>query len=126
MVGDAWRHHSALSGFERLRDVAVASGLILLCLPLMLLVAIAIKCDSRGRALSWQPRVGPRGYRFWACRFRIRIDGENPRSCEAQALTSVGDLIHRCRIDALPQLLNVLRGEMTCAPGDPERPFFFD
>ena len=50
----------------------------------------------------------------------------NRRSCENQPLTFVGDLIRWFRIDALPQLVNVLRGQMTCFPADPVRLFFLD
>lgn len=126
MVGDAWRQHSTLPGSDRLRDLVVAGGLIFLVLPLMIFVAIAIKCDSGGPTLSWEQRIGPRGQRFWACRFRITPQGDTTRFGDKKQLTFVGDLIHWMRIDTLPQLVNVLRGEMTCAPGDPQRPFFLD
>ena len=126
MVGDAWRQHSTLPGSDRLRDLVIAGGLIFLVLPLMFFVAIAIKCDSGGPTLSWEQRIGPRGQRFWACRFRITAQGDTTRFGDKKQLTFVGDLIHWLRIDTLPQLVNVLRGEMTCIPGDPQRPFFLD
>jgi lipopolysaccharide/colanic/teichoic acid biosynthesis glycosyltransferase len=126
VIGNAWRHPSALPELDRLRDVAVASALLLLLLPLMLFVSIAIKVDSRGPLLRWELRTGPGGNRFRACRFRITVDEQSVRACREPALTFVGNLIHWLRIDVLPQLVNVLRGEMTCIPSDPQRPFFLE
>lgn len=126
MLGNVWRQPSALPEFDRLRDVAVASALLLLFLPLMLFVSIAIKADSRGPVLRWELRTGPGGNRFRACRFRTTVNEHSAGLCQSPALTFVGNLIHWLRIDTLPQLVNVLRGEMSCFPGDPQRPFFLE
>ena len=125
MIGGAWRARSPRPWFERFGELVVASGLIILSLPLMIVVAIAIKCDTRGPVLLLEQRTSPSGDRFRAYRFRITVDGQSVRF-SAKPLTFVGDLIHWLRLDALPQLVNVLRGEMTCIPGDPERLFFLD
>lgn len=126
MVGDAKRHHSALPGLARWSDLAVACVIIVLCLPLMVVVAAAIECENPGPLLSWEARIGPDGQRFWGCRFRICACGQGPRAINSQMLTFTGNLIRWLHVDALPQLINVLRGEMTSFPGDRRRPFFLD
>lgn len=126
MMGRAWRQPSTLPDLDRLSDLAAAGILIPLLLPLMFFLAIAVKCESEGPVLVWEQRTGPSGHRFWACRFRIARAVEGRRFGEKPLLTAVGDLIHWLRIDALPQLVNVVRGEMTCVPGHARRPFFLD
>jgi len=103
-------------------NVAFAGVLLIVTLPLMILVAIAIKLDSRGPILVREPRVDRRGRRFLALRFRITADG-SPREAE---VTFVGNIIHYLRVDNLPQLSNVLRGEMTCFTGDSDCTFLLD
>jgi polysaccharide biosynthesis protein PslA len=124
MTQNASQSNLPLSRIDRVREGIVAGGLIVLLLPLMVLVAIAIKCDSRGPVFVWGKRVGPRGQPFWALRFRTTVVNESSHLQERLAFTFVGNVLCRLRIDALPQLFNVLRGEMTCFPGDPERLFF--
>jgi putative colanic acid biosynthesis UDP-glucose lipid carrier transferase len=111
--------------FARSGDFILACVLIVLFLPLIIVVALAIKCDSRGPVLLWELRVTPGGRRFWALKFRITVQGSEASHREPQA-TFVGDIIRTLRLDALPQLLNVLRGEMTCLPADPDYLFFLD
>lgn len=111
---------------RRLGDFVIACGLIILVLPLMILVAIAVKCDSRGPVFVWVPRTGPFGRPFSALRFRVAAYGVGICSDGISELTFVGGIIHAVRLDLLPQLLNVLRGEMTCLPGDSDRLFFLE
>ena len=92
----------------------------------MIVVAIAVKCDSRGPVFVWMPRTGPLGRQFLALRFRITAYGAGAYSDAIPELTFVGGIIHALRLDLLPQLVNVLRGEMTCLPGDPDRLFFLE
>jgi lipopolysaccharide/colanic/teichoic acid biosynthesis glycosyltransferase len=107
-------------------DIVLASFLLLLALPLMILVAIAISCDSRGPVLVWEQRVGPRGRQFWALKFRSTAHRAGAYLYGEPEATFVGGIIHTLRLDPLPQLVNVLRGEMTCLPADPGHLFFLE
>lgn len=117
---------------KRLFDLVIASIALLLTLPLMFIIAILIKCDSRGPALYRQERVGLRGRRFILYKFRsMRVDAEAAGIPEWAAvgdprITNVGKFIRHTRIDELPQLLNVLRGEMSVVGPRPERPYFVE
>jgi len=126
MVGGQWRARSTRPWFERLADVTIAFGLIALFLPLMIIVAIAIKCDSRGPFLVWERRTRPPGLQFRALKFRCRIHGARAQPFAEPETTFVGGIIRYLRIDTLPQLVNVLRGEMTCLPADPDYQFFLE
>src|SRR5215468_5662704 len=124
----AARSASLKSGF----DLVVACALIALALPLMLLVALAIKWDSQGPIFYRQERVGLGGRRFQVLKFRsMRQDAEaNGQPVWAEVddhrITRVGRFIRWARIDELPQLFNVLRGEMSMVGPRPERPFFVE
>ena len=115
---------------RRVADVVGSLLLLLLLLPLMLMTALAIRLTSPGPALFRQERVGLHGRTFMLLKFRsMRADAEaggrpvwatqrDPR------VTPVGGFIRRVRIDELPQLINVLRGEMSFIGPRPERPYF--
>jgi lipopolysaccharide/colanic/teichoic acid biosynthesis glycosyltransferase len=115
------RHRAIRSG-----DLVVASVLFLITLPLMILVAIAIKCDSRGPIFSREERLYPRGYRFFALKFRSTVHEERPSRGVEPEVTFVGGIMRFLRIDNLPQLVNVVRGEMTCVASDPDHLFFLE
>jgi exopolysaccharide biosynthesis polyprenyl glycosylphosphotransferase len=114
---------------KRALDVCLGSLLVALTFPLWLLIAVAIRLDSRGPALFVQERVGSNGIRFNMFKFRsMRSDAEPMRS-ELAALneldgpvfkirndprvTRVGRVLRRTSLDELPQLLNVISGEMS-------------
>jgi exopolysaccharide biosynthesis polyprenyl glycosylphosphotransferase len=119
-------------GVKRIADLIVASVLILFTLPLMAIVAIAIKCESRGPIFYRQERVGLRGARFVVMKFRSMVenaeaDGRPIWAAQRDArVTGVGNIIRRFRIDELPQLFNVLKGEMSMIGPRPERPYFVE
>ena len=114
---------------KRTLDLVLASLLLVVLLPLLLLVAIAIKLNSRGPVFYRQTRVGRDGLHFRIVKFRSMVDGaEHMRAAldvqnEAgegffkvtadPRVTRVGRIIRAVYIDELPQLLNVLRGEMS-------------
>jgi exopolysaccharide biosynthesis polyprenyl glycosylphosphotransferase len=103
---------------------------LLLAAPLMLLVAIAIRLDSRGPALYWQERVGRNGRSFTLAKFRsMRTDaeaGSGPvwAGADDPRITRVGRWLRKLRIDEIPQLWSVIRNDMSLVGPRPERPFF--
>jgi sugar transferase (PEP-CTERM system associated) len=111
-------------------DVVGALLGLVLTLPLMLLIALAIKCDSRGPVLFRQRRVGQNGRIFVLNKFRsMRQDAE--AGCGAvwaqpddPRVTRVGRFLRKTRLDELPQLFNVLVGHMSFVGPRPERPEF--
>jgi sugar transferase (PEP-CTERM system associated) len=116
---------------KRLIDVVIAATGLLLAAPLMLLTAIAIALDSRGPILYRQVRAGELGTPFTLYKFRsMRVDAEQTGARFAEEndprVTRVGRFIRKTRIDELPQLYNVLRGEMSMVGPRPERPVFIE
>ena len=114
---------------RRLRDITGSLLLLFLTLPLCLLVACLIKLESRGPVMYRQDRVGLHGKVFTLLKFRsMRVDAEAAGPCWATErdprITRVGAFIRAQRIDELPQLLNVLRGDMSLVGPRPERPCF--
>ena len=117
---------------KRIFDIILASALLVLTAPLMVLTALVIKLDTRGPAIFSQERVGLLGCRFIVHKFRsMRLDAERKTGPtwakeNDDRVTRVGAFIRKCRIDELPQLWNVLRGEMSFAGPRPERPYFVE
>jgi exopolysaccharide biosynthesis polyprenyl glycosylphosphotransferase len=123
---------STSDGARRVADLIVACALILFTLPLMAIVAVAIKCESRGPIFYRQERIGLRGARFMVMKFRSMVQNAEAGGRPVWAaqhdarVTSVGNIIRRFRIDELPQLFNVLSGEMSMIGPRPERPYFVE
>ncbi len=117
---------------KRFFDLTAASVLLLFAWPLMLLVALAVRLDSRGPVLYSQVRVGERGQHFVLTKFRsMRVDAEKDgvarwASKDDDRSTRVGRFIRLTRLDELPQLFAVLRGHMSFVGPRPERPHFVD
>ena len=117
---------------KRFADLMFALLLAVLASPLLVLSAIAIKLDSRGPILFRQIRVGLDGKTFVVYKFRsMREDAENDTgpvwAQEADSrVTRVGKALRKFRLDEVPQLFNVLRGEMSLVGPRPERPYFVD
>jgi exopolysaccharide biosynthesis polyprenyl glycosylphosphotransferase len=109
-----------------------AAILLVLAAPIMLLTAMAIRLDSPGEVIFRQERVGLAGRRFMCLKFRsMRSDAEQDGKARWAVrndarVTRVGGVIRKLRIDELPQLLNVLRGEMSLVGPRPERQCFID
>lgn len=120
-----------LSMSKRLVDVVVAGVGLVVALPLMALVAVAIRLTSHGPVLYHQRRVGRHGRIFVVHKFRsMRPDAEvatGPVWAAKEGderVTPLGSVLRRCRLDELPQLWNVLRGDMSVVGPRPERPEF--
>ena len=116
---------------KRIFDVSVAAvGLIALS-PLMLILAVLIKCDSQGPVFFKQKRIGKNFRAFLIYKFRTMKEnaelsgpvitiGEDPR------ITRVGRFLRSAKVDELPQLINVLKGEMSLVGPRPELPRFVE
>jgi lipopolysaccharide/colanic/teichoic acid biosynthesis glycosyltransferase len=116
---------------KRSCDVVGSTILLAALLPLGLMVAISIKFDSPGPVFFRHYRIGKNGKQFILWKFRsMKADvpryGIHPQSAADMRLTRVGRLIRRLSIDELPQLINVLRGEMSFVGPRPEMPFIVD
>ena len=117
---------------KRLFDVLAASALLLIAWPFMVLVAALIRLESSGPILYQQTRIGEGGRPFELIKFRsMRVDAEGDGVARwAQRgddrTTRVGKFIRLTRLDELPQLFNILRGEMSIVGPRPERPQFVD
>ncbi len=115
---------------KKVLDLTLALSLLVLTLPLMLLVAVSIRLDSKGPILFRQPRVGHNSRIFMINKFRSMRDNAERESGAVWAtagdprVTRVGRIIRRTRLDELPQLFNVLLGEMSFVGPRPERPEF--
>jgi exopolysaccharide biosynthesis polyprenyl glycosylphosphotransferase len=119
-------------GMKRGVDLALAIIFIILTAPLMALIAAVIKLDTPGPAIFSQERVGLRGRRFTVYKFRsMRLDAEKHTGPKWAAenddrITTVGAFLRKCRLDELPQLFNVLSGDMSLIGPRPERPYFVE
>jgi sugar transferase (PEP-CTERM system associated) len=131
IFSEGFRKSAIVSAAKRLLDMVVAGVGLALALPIIVATTLAIKLTSKGPVLYHQERVGLRGHTFTVHKFRsMRTDAEvgtgpvwaskdgDPR------VTPVGRFLRRSRIDEIPQLWNVLVGEMSFVGPRPERPGF--
>ena len=115
---------------KRLFDIVASSVLLLTTMPIMFITAMLIWLESGGPILYRQERVGEYGRTFHVLKFRsMRVDAERdgvPQWAKKQddRATRIGRVIRKMRIDELPQVFNVLRGDMSFVGPRPERPYF--
>ena len=132
IFGDGFNQGTLRTFVKRVFDIVCASVLIVLSAPIMLATAVVIALESRGPVLYRQERVGFGGKLFNVAKFRsMRTDAEQdgkPRwaTTNDSRVTRIGQFIRRVRIDELPQLFTVLRGEMSLVGPRPERPYFVE
>jgi lipopolysaccharide/colanic/teichoic acid biosynthesis glycosyltransferase len=111
---------------RRFGDFVIACVFLAITFPLMIIVALTIKLESPGPILVRQTCIG-RGRRFQMLKFRTIVhDPEHAMPAWAQKTTQVGLLLRHTRIEALPQLINVLRGEMSMIDSGAGSPSFLD
>jgi len=115
---------------NRMLDVVISALLLVILSVPMLLVAILVKLTSRGPAMYHQERTGLGGRPFTILKFRtMRVDAEDTtgpvwaRRGDPRR-TGIGKFLRRLSLDELPQLFNILRGDMSLVGPRPERPFF--
>lgn len=131
VFSDGFRLSRLVRSVKRIGDLALASAALLALSPAIAALALLIKLDSRGPVFYRQERVGQGGRLFKLTKFRtMRVDAEamtgpvwasatnDPRT------TRLGRLLRKVRLDELPQLMNVVRGEMSLVGPRPERPHF--
>lgn len=116
---------------KRAFDIAFATGLLILALPVLLVAALLIRMDSKGPVLFRQVRIGLNGAPFVLFKLRTMYvdaekDGPKTTAENDPRVTPVGRWLRRMRMDEFPQLWNVLRGEMSVVGPRPERQFFID
>jgi lipopolysaccharide/colanic/teichoic acid biosynthesis glycosyltransferase len=112
---------------KRAFDLVLASVLLVMLMPLVIVIAIAIKLDSRGPVLYRCRRAGRHGVEFAMLKFRKMHDGAGGLALTAPddaRFTRVGNVLARTKLDEIPQLFNVLRGEMSLVGPRPEDPYF--
>jgi len=115
---------------KRVVDLALSTLFLALGWPILLLAAIAIKLDSPGSVFVRQERVGERGRIFRLLKFRTMVDDAEAQtgpvwtSEKDPRITRVGRLLRKTRLDEFPQILNVIKGEMSFIGPRPERPHF--
>lgn len=117
---------------KRLSDILVAFVLLVINSPIILITAIAIKLDSKGPVFFKQERSGLNGKIFRMVKFRSMYQDAEKHTGPVWSqkndprITKVGRIIRKLRIDELPQMYNVLKGEMSLVGPRPERPFFVE
>ena len=121
----------AYDAVKRVCDFATALLLLILLLPAFALTAALVKVDSPGPALFCQDRIGRNARKFVLWKFRsMQIDApkyaRSPTTDKDPRLTRMGRLLRRISVDELPQLVNVLKGEMSLVGPRPEMPFIVD
>ncbi|MBW7885040.1 MAG: sugar transferase [Caldilineaceae bacterium] len=136
----------AIDGFQRfvkrLFDIATSATTLLLLAPIMATVALAIKLEDRGPILYRAPRVGENGKIFYMLKFRSMVVGADQlqslvnktdpqgrlvhKRADDPRITRVGRIIRRTSIDEFPQLINVLKGEMSLVGPRPELPWLVE
>lgn len=130
IYGEGFRQGRVRAFVKRAFDLVVALMLLALVWPIMVVFAVLIRLESRGPVIYRQERVTQGGRTFTVLKFRsMRVDAEREgkpvwAGAGDARVTRIGKLMRRTRIDELPQLLNVLFGEMSFVGPRPERPYF--
>ena len=113
--------------FKRVFDILLSLVLLVLLSPVMLILALAIRLDSPGEVLFRQVRVTQYGQEFRIFKFRTMVANAQQLGTQVTVqgdmrITRVGKLLRKCRLDELPQLLNILMGQMSFVGNRPEVP----
>lgn len=116
---------------KRAFDIVVSFILLSILLPVFIILAIAIKIDSRGPVFFRQTRVTQYGEKFRIFKFRTMVQDAEKKGAQVTQkgdarITRVGKLIRKCRLDEVSQLIDVLRGKMTFVGTRPEVPKYVD
>ena len=132
VFGDGFDQSSLRSAIKRTFDLAASVILLTVTLPIILVAALCILIEGGPPIFYRQKRVGKGGETFMVLKFRSMKDeaekGGKPQWAvtDDPRITRVGNIIRKLRIDELPQILNVLKGEMSFVGPRPERPYFVE
>ena len=125
---DILKKKNASLFFKRVFDIIISFTLLLLFSPLFLILAVAIKLDSRGPVFYRQVRITQYNRKFRIFKFRSMVQDADKGSQVTvngdMRVTRVGRLVRKCRLDEISQLLNVLKGDMTFVGTRPEVPHY--
>ena len=100
--------------FKRIISFILALILFLICFPIMIIIYIAIRIESKGSPIFKQLRTGKEGKEFYCYKFRSMVNGNDVHDLSKKdEVTKVGKFIRKTSLDELPQLVNILKGEMT-------------
>jgi sugar transferase (PEP-CTERM system associated) len=130
IFSDGFRKSPIMRFMKRSTGLIVASVGLLLILPLIGIIALAIKLDSKGPVIFKQKRTGEDGRVFELCKFRSMIEdaeaacGPRWAADDDRRVTRVGRILRKYRLDEIPQMWNVLKGDMSFVGPRPERPEF--
>jgi sugar transferase (PEP-CTERM system associated) len=116
---------------KRFTDIVVSVAALIICLPVLLIAMAAVRLDSPGPVIYRQQRVTMGGRVFWLNKLRsMRVDAEKNGAKWADKddprITKVGTFLRRTRLDEIPQLINILKGDMSIVGPRPERPCFVE
>ena len=130
VLSEGFRQNRWVLFIKRATDILISLVGLILSAPIALLAALAIKLDSRGPVIYCQERVGQKERPFKLYKFRSMLDDAENGSGPVWAMendprvTRVGRILRKLRIDEIPQMVNVLKGEMSFVGPRPERSFF--
>lgn len=117
---------------KRVIDVVISFLILILTIPLDIIIALAVKLDSKGPVFFKQDRIGMNGKVFKMIKFRSMYEdaekytGPTWSQKDDPRVTRVGKILRKIRLDEIPQMFNVLKGEMSLVGPRPERPFFVE
>ncbi len=117
---------------KRIFDVTLSALGILICIPIWVLIGFFIKVDSKGSIFYYQSRSGKNEKLFNIVKFRSMVNDAESDSgpvwsnSEDSRITRIGRILRRLHIDETPQLINILKGDMSIVGPRPERPFFIE
>lgn len=136
-INNMWMLHIAIGKpklYSRLikpiLEAVIALILFILLIPVMVVMAIVIKCDSRGRIFYAQERIGKDGRKFTIMKFRTMVEDAESLTGAVYAadndprITKIGRFLRKWRLDEIPQLLNVIKSDMSLVGPRPEREVF--
>ena len=115
---------------KRTFDLISSLAALITLSPLLILISILIKIDSKGKAFYTQKRVGKNGTRFNLLKFRTMKPDSDSKGLltigNDSRITAIGHFLRRTKLDELPQLINIIRGEMSVVGPRPETPNFVE
>lgn len=120
--------HSIQLALKRAFDISISIFVLILLFPVILVISIAIKLDDGGPVFFLQDRVGKHGKIFRCCKFRTMVVGAEQKGLRLEVarddnrITRVGAILRRWTLDEIPQLYNVLKGEMSIVGPRPTVP----